>query len=78
MTGQPGRTDDVREQGGLPERRLTIRTGDDVRHLSMSPRMQVLSAVALTALLGWTGFATVTLLVIEAVLVPSEAVTTNE
>lgn len=64
MTGQPGRTDDVREQGGLPERRLTIRTGDDVRHLSMSPRMQVLSVVALTALLGWTGFATVSSFVV--------------
>ena len=59
MTGQPGRTDDVREQGALPERRLTIRTGDDVRHLSISPRTQVLCAVALTALLGWTGYATV-------------------
>lgn len=60
MTGQPVGADDAREQGGLPERRLTIRSGNDVRHLSLSPRVQILGAAALTALLGWTAYASVT------------------
>ncbi|MDF2232542.1 DUF5930 domain-containing protein [Albimonas sp. CAU 1670] len=59
MTGQPNRTDDVREQAGLPERRLTIRAGNDVRRLSLTPRMQLLGAAAIVGLLGWTGYATV-------------------
>ncbi len=58
MTGQSGRATQ-REDSGLPERRLTIRTGDHVRHVALAPRNQILAAVAVLGLLGWTGYATV-------------------
>ncbi len=59
MTGQSGRATQ-REDSGLPERRLTIRTGDHVRHVSLAPRNQILAVAAVLGLLGWTGYATVT------------------
>lgn len=66
MTGPNGRADAPRAVGGLPDWRLTIRKGDDARHLRVTARGGLLAAACITALLGWTGFATVSLLLDHA------------
>lgn len=63
MRAKPGRADDSRARGGFATRRLTIRTGDQVRHVTLTPRMQLLGLAAAAALLAWTGTATVTAVV---------------
>ena len=45
----------------FPERRIYIRTEGKTRYLSLRPASQIGGAVAVAALLGWTGFATTTL-----------------
>ncbi|SDW30446.1 Murein DD-endopeptidase MepM and murein hydrolase activator NlpD, contain LysM domain [Albimonas donghaensis] len=66
MTSPNGRAEEPRAVGGLPDWRLTIRKGDDARHIRVSTRGGLLAAACVTALLGWTGFATVSLLLNHA------------
>ena len=44
--------------GAFTERRIYIRTGGKTRYLSIRPASQICAAVAIAALLGWTGFTT--------------------
>jgi murein DD-endopeptidase MepM/ murein hydrolase activator NlpD len=44
--------------GAFGERRIYIRTDGKTRYLSLSPATQIGGAVAIAALLGWTGFTT--------------------
>ncbi|MEC9433696.1 MAG: DUF5930 domain-containing protein [Pseudomonadota bacterium] len=66
MTSQNGGADEPRPVGGLPDWRLTIRKGDDARHMRLSARGGLLAAACATALVGWTGFASVSLFVTHA------------
>lgn len=63
MTGETGRAEKPRADAKLPTRRLTIRTGDKVRHISLTPRTQLLAGLGAVALLAWTGVATVSAVV---------------
>jgi len=44
--------------GAFAERRIYVRTGGKTRYLAIRPASQIFGALAIAALLGWTGFTT--------------------